>query len=111
MPQSTIDVPRLAELLPKRLSHAELAEVLWTSKAELGEIEGDEARVEATADRLDLLCEGGLGLYLQGVLGGAQGLPPLRAASGVTPLAISVDPSVAPLRPAIAAVVVAPPEG
>lgn len=111
MPQSTIELPRLLEMLPRPISHAELAEVLWSSKAELGEVDGDEARVECTADRLDLLSEGGLGLHLQGVLGGAQGLAPLRAAPATLRLSLRVDPSVAPLRPAIAGVVVAPPEG
>jgi len=111
VPQSTVDLPRLLELVPRPLTPPELSEVLWASKAELGSVEGDEARVECTADRLDLLCEGGLGLHLQGVLGGAQGLPPLRPAAAEDRLTLRVDPSVAPLRPSIAGVVVVPPDG
>src|ERR1700690_591971 len=99
------------ELLPRPLAHEQLSEVLWSSKAELGAIEGAEGRIECTADRLDLLCEGGLGLPLPGGLGGPQGMAPLGAPHAKLPMTLQVDPSVAPLRPEIAGVVVTPPDG
>lgn len=110
MPQTTLSLERLGALLPRRPSPEELTELLFASKAEVAGVDGDALRVEATADRLDLLCEGGLAAHLNGVLGGAVGLPPIRRAEGAAgDLAIEVDPSVAPVRPAIAALVVEPP--
>ncbi|MCI4328669.1 MAG: hypothetical protein L3J86_03705 [Thermoplasmata archaeon] len=111
MPQATLSLRRLQEMLPHPLTRAELTERLWMSKAELDEGEGDELHVVCTADRLDLLTEGGLGLYLQGVFGAAVGLPPIRPVTPAPSLRLRVDESVLPLRPAIAGLVVAPPEG
>lgn len=74
--------------------------------------DGDQITVSVTPDRLDLLSEGGLGLYLQGATEAAKGtlrVRELEEPAGA--LSIDVDPSVAALRPAIAGVVVVAPPG
>lgn len=111
MPQATLSHRRIQQMLRAAVSRERLAESLWSSKAQVEGGEGDELRVECTADRLDLLTEGGIGLYLQGVLGEATGLPPLRPAPSAGGVRIVVDASVEPLRPAIAGLVVEPPSG
>lgn len=111
MPQSTLSLRRVASLLSTPLEAAKLTDLLFGSKAELVDLTGDALKVEVTADRLDLLSEGGLGLYLAGVTGEARGLPTAPGGDGGPALAIHRDPSVAPLRPEIAGLVVdAPPD-
>lgn len=111
MPQAVLTASRVLEMLSPAPPRPELEELLFRSKAELGAWQGDSLTVEANADRLDLLSEGGLGLALAGALGQAVGLPealgPSAPASGV---AIHADPAVAPLRPEIAALAVEAPE-
>jgi len=110
MPQSILCRSRVLGMLASPVAPAELAELLFRSKAEVGESEGDEMPVEVTPDRLDLLCEGGLGLYLQGAAGEATGLPHPPPISRFDPSPeIRVDPSVGPLRPFIQGLVVRAP--
>lgn len=112
MPQSTLSASRVLELLDPVPSREELTELLFASKAELSAWESDDLLIEATADRLDLLSEGGLGLYLAGVRGQATGLPVGVGAtvpdSGVQ---IDVEPAVSAIRPEIGGLVVEAPSG
>jgi phenylalanyl-tRNA synthetase beta chain len=88
---------------------AKVRDLLATSKAEVDAWSGDEVTIEVTPDRLDLLSEGGLGLELAGTLGRASGLPPMERIPGAPVTTITVGPSVAPLRPSIAGVLVEAP--
>jgi phenylalanyl-tRNA synthetase beta chain len=110
MPRATLHLDRVQSMLPAPLTREELPDLLFPSKVELEAAEGNELRLEGTADRIDLLTEGGLGLYLQGVLGTARGLPDLRPARDPPPV-LEVDRSVEAVRPHLAAVLVEPPEG
>lgn len=112
MPQSVLSIERLRSLVPTPLSPERLDELLFASKAEVVEVSGDGLTISATPDRLDLLSEGGLSLYLQGVLDVARGIP----TSVVEPPARStarfdVDPSVNPVRPSIAGALLRAPPG
>jgi phenylalanyl-tRNA synthetase beta chain len=109
--RSTLSVRRLLNLLPSTVSPDDLERLLFDSKAEIERREGDQMDLSVTPDRLDLLTEGGLGLYLAGALEVATGLPRIRSARAVGGgWAFRVDASVDPLRPFIAgAVVRAPP--
>ena len=99
-------------MLPHALSDAALEDVLSISKAELEAQDADTLTVSVTPDRLDLLSEGGLGLYLEGATDVAKGLLRERVVEGPTPPPFfEVDPSVHSLRPAIAGVVVTAPTG
>jgi phenylalanyl-tRNA synthetase beta chain len=111
VPQSTLVRPRVLSMLPCALPEAELTEILFGSKAELARATAEELQIEVTPDRLDLLSEGGLGLLLQGATGSAKGLPKLLTRAPEPTWTVRVDPSVAPLRPEIAAVVVVAPPG
>lgn len=112
MPRSELDADRLCVVAGRALTASALDELLFASKAEVESHEGSVLSVSVTPDRLDLLSEGGLGLYLQGVLGTAHGIPPYRAkpvdelSSGFV-----VDRSVERIRPAIAGALVRAPEG
>jgi phenylalanyl-tRNA synthetase beta chain len=110
VPRATLSLHRIESLVPSRPPRARLEELLFASKAQVEGGTGDELLIEGTADRLDLLTESGLGLYLQGATGASVGLPPL-VHTGASPISIEVDASVTPLRPEIAAVVVQPPPG
>ncbi|HYA57880.1 MAG TPA: hypothetical protein VEH57_05400 [Thermoplasmata archaeon] len=112
MPQSTLSGPRVMELLRVPLSPSALEDLLFASKAEIDQWTEEEWTISVTPDRLDLLSEGGLALYLQGAIGSEGGLPrPLPYPVHDAGLRIEVDPSVDPLRPAIAGAVVRAPEG
>src|ERR1700688_3482630 len=111
MPRSILDGRRVSAMLPHPLGKEELHERLFASKAALSETNGDAWTIEVTPDRLDLLSEGGLGAYLQGVTGTAQGIVPMGRPSTARSVRILVDPSVHPLRPEIAGVVVHAPPG
>jgi len=103
MPRGILDADRLCAIAGRSLRANELDDLLFGSKAEVEAHDGTTITVSVTPDRLDLLAEGGLGLYLQGVLGTAQGIPPYHAREPATPArTFEVDPSVEPLRPAIA---------
>jgi phenylalanyl-tRNA synthetase beta chain len=109
VPVATLSAERLRTLLPIPLSDGALDDLLFNSKAELEERAGDELRLSVTPDRLDLLSEAGLALYLGGSAEAATGLlrPPERA--GRDALRVEVDASVVPLRPYLAAVAVQAP--
>lgn len=112
MPQSILSLARINSLLRSHLTAERLEEVLFDSKAELEGHAGDQMTVTVTPDRIDLLSESGLALHLQGALGEAKGLPPLHPAPPEgDPTEIRVDPSVSPLRPYIAGILVRPPAG
>ena len=112
MPRAVLDTERLLTLAGRPLSDAALDDLLFASKAEVEGHDGPALTVSVTPDRLDLLSEGGLGLYLQGVLEAARGIPSYRAppsedlASG-----FEVDRSVEFLRPAIGGALVRAPKG
>jgi phenylalanyl-tRNA synthetase beta chain len=108
MPQAILRRDRVLGLLPHALSDAALTDVLSISKAELEAQDAETLTVSVTPDRLDLLSEGGLGLYLAGATESAKGLPREREDKGPSP-AIEIDPSVLALRPAIAGVLVTSP--
>jgi len=112
MPRSVLDVDRLHAVTGRTLRPTELDDLLFGSKAEVEGHLGTTLTVSVTPDRLDLLSEGGLGLYLQGVLGTAHGIPSYRAPSideGGT--GFEVDRSVEAIRPAIAGALLRAPEG
>jgi len=107
VPTATLSRARVAALLPSALPPEQWEELLFASKAEIESSDGDDLTLSSTPDRLDLLSEGGLGLYLQGATGAAVGLPHLAAGPTAESIApIEVDDSVDPLRPAIGAVIV-----
>jgi phenylalanyl-tRNA synthetase beta chain len=111
VPTATLSRARVAALLPAAVPESAWDDLLFASKAEVESAQGDDLVLSATPDRLDLLSEGGLGLYLQGVLGSAAGLPRHGSPTGpetVPPLV--ADASVEPLRPVLGAVVVRSPD-
>ena len=110
MPQATLSAARLFDGAVPPTADG-LKELLFGTKAELADWTDDQLRIEATADRLDLLTEGGLRAALAPLL---PGLPPPVRRGPPGPdhgVRIDVDPSVAPLRPAIGAVLVTAPAG
>lgn len=110
MPKSVLSRERVVSLLREPLSDRALEEVLSISKAELEAQDVQALTVSVTPDRLDLLSEGGLALYLQGATGAVTGLVHEHVLEeGGSPTEVEVDPSVRPLRPAIAGVVVSAP--
>ena len=112
MPRSVLDADRLCEVAGRSLSAKSLDDLLFGSKAEVENHEGSALSVSVTPDRLDLLSEGGLGLYLQGILGTGHGIPPYRRHGSENPaVGFEVDPSVAPLRPAITGALLRAPDG
>ncbi|MEM0129309.1 MAG: hypothetical protein QXG65_04005 [Thermoplasmata archaeon] len=116
-PQSTLDWHRVVARLGEPLPRPRLESLLFGSKAEMIDLSSAGAlQLSVTPDRLDLLSEGGLALALEGMLGTAAGVPPIRIHSpsplhGTAAPALQVDPSVDPLRPSIAAVIVHAPRG
>jgi len=104
MPVSTLSAERLRALLPLALSDAALDDLVFLSKAEIEERVGDDLHVSATPDRIDLLTEAGLALYLAGAAGAASGLVSAPELPVDPSFSVQVDPSVAPLRPFLAAV-------
>jgi phenylalanyl-tRNA synthetase beta chain len=112
MPRSALDTERLLALAGRPLSDSALDDLLFASKAEVEGHDGASLTVSVTPDRLDLLSEGGLGLYLQGILEAARGIPTYRAPPGEDLASgLEVDRSVEPLRPAIGGAVVRAPKG
>ncbi|HEV2428676.1 MAG TPA: hypothetical protein VGV64_02375 [Thermoplasmata archaeon] len=112
MPQSTLSLARLGAMVGRPVHLDELERLLFASKAEVHAGPGDSVSIEVTPDRLDLLCEGGLGLYLQGALGLVEGAPKaIGGSADPRGIAIVSDPSVAPLRPVIQATVATAPPG
>jgi len=111
VPRSVLQRSRVLERLPQSLSNAALEDLLFTSKAELESQDADTITLSVTPDRLDLLSEGGLSLYLEGATDAARGIPREKVNTSLTPApAFEVDPSVLALRPTIAGVVVEAPD-
>jgi phenylalanyl-tRNA synthetase beta chain len=110
VPTATLSAHRLRSLVPLHLSDTELDDLLFASKAEVEGRTGDDLVVSSTPDRLDLLDEAGLALYLAGATDAVTGLPRFPEGPADPRHRIEVDPSVAPLRPHIAAVVVSAPD-
>ncbi|HTW40337.1 MAG TPA: hypothetical protein VMF04_05740 [Thermoplasmata archaeon] len=110
MPQSILRRDRVLDRLPHALSDAALEDVLFTSKAELEAQDRETLTVSVTPDRLDLLSEGGLGLYLEGATDAAKGLlrPKVVEGPGAGPV-VQVEESVRPIRPVISAMLVTAP--
>jgi len=112
MPRTVLDADRLCAVAGRPLSASVLDDLLFASKAEVESHDGSSLTVSVTPDRLDLLSEGGLGLYLQGVLGTAHGIPAYRTTpGGASGVEFGVDSSVAPLRPAIGGALLRAPAG
>jgi len=111
VPRSLLSRERIVELLPGPVTDAVFEDLLFASKAEVEGREGDRLTVSVTPDRLDLLSEGGLALYLAGVLEAEHGIPKTKTSPPVVPAAtIEVDPSVDPIRPWIAGALVRSPD-
>ena len=112
MPRATVSAERVATVAGRSFATSEWAEALFPTKAELSEIgAAGDLVVEATPDRLDLLCDSGLGAALAGLVGPSRGAPPLRRGAPPRVGSIRVDPSVRPIRPEIAAVELDAPAG
>ena len=110
MPRAVLDRDRLLALAGRPLSDSALDDVLFASKAEVEGHDGSALTISVTPDRLDLLSEGGLGLYLQGVLEASRGIPSYRAPPSEGPASgFEVDRSVDPIRPAIGGALVRAP--
>jgi phenylalanyl-tRNA synthetase beta chain len=110
MPKASLSAPELWRGWADPPTLEAARELLAHAKLELLGATGDLWNVEATADRLDLLCESGLRSYLDGIAGHHRGPIPMHEA-GVPFGTIEVEVGVAPLRPYIAALTVAPPSG
>jgi phenylalanyl-tRNA synthetase beta chain len=112
MPQARLVPARIQVAAGQAIPQSGWAERLFPTKAEFKEFHSpEEIVIEATADRLDLLCDSGLGMALGGSLGTYRGPIGLRAGPESRIGRIEVDDSVRPLRPEIGAVELTPPEG
>jgi phenylalanyl-tRNA synthetase beta chain len=111
VPQSLLSRERIVELLPVPVSDRTFDDLLFASKAEISGREGDTLTMSVTPDRLDLLSEGGLALYLEGVMEVEHGIPRTKESPSPTPsVTFRVDPSVDPIRPFIAGALVRSPD-
>ena len=111
MPQSVLSLERVLSLLPSRPTSAALEDLLFVSKAEKVGQDGDSLTLSVTPDRLDLLSEGGLALYLLGAMGFARGIPRTEPPTPIVPSpGFAVDPSVDEIRPWIAGALVRAPD-
>jgi phenylalanyl-tRNA synthetase beta chain len=111
VPRSQLSRDRIGELLPVPVTDPAFDDLLFASKAEVEGREGDQLTVAVTPDRLDLLSEGGLALYLAGALEVEHGIPRAKDAHPTAPAAsFQVDPSVDPIRPWIAGALVRSPD-
>ncbi|MGA8664346.1 MAG: hypothetical protein WB809_04665 [Thermoplasmata archaeon] len=109
MPVASLSAERLRSLVPMTLSEVALEDLVFLSKAEIEEHEGDVIRISATPDRLDLLTEAGLAQYLAGAAGWESGLVHPVEGPADPAHSVHVDPSVSPLRPHLAAVLLRAP--
>ena len=111
MPRSLLSRDRILELLPVPVTDPAFDDLLFASKAEVEGREGDTLTVSVTPDRLDLLSEGGLALYLAGALEVERGIPKTKGPHRSPPeSSFQVDPSVDPIRPWIAGALVRAPD-
>ncbi len=99
MPTVVMDYRDLSKLLGKEFPIQELEEALFLTKCEVESIQGDEITVEVNSDRPDMLSTEGIARNLKGFLGLETGLPRYRL--GGSKAKISVQPSVAEIRPYI----------
>ena len=99
MPQSVLRRDRVVGSLPQPLSDAALADLLSISKAELEAQDAETLTVSVTPDRLDLLSEGGLSLYLEGATEVAKGIPRERVVEGALCVALLRGRPVRPRPP------------
>jgi len=112
VPQSILSANRVLEMIHRPLSRAELEEVLFHSKAELADWTEDALTLEVTPDRLDLLSEGGLGLFLQGSLEIQKGPAPFaEAPPSLAHSSAIVQAEVGPVRPYLAGALLTAPAG
>jgi phenylalanyl-tRNA synthetase beta chain len=110
VPQSILQRDRVLDRLPHPLSDAALEDLLFTSKAELEAQDRTTLTVSVTPDRLDLLSEGGLGLYLAGATEAAKGLLRPKVVEGPGPApTVRVEESVRAIRPVLSAMLVTAP--
>jgi phenylalanyl-tRNA synthetase beta chain len=110
VPQSVLSLESIRSLLGVPITESQLDELLFASKAEVEDREGDALTVSVTPDRLDLLSEAGLALHLAGSLEAEIGLPrTLSGPSGLPGARFEVDPSVDPIRPWISGVLLRAP--
>ncbi len=109
MPQSVLSEERLRATLGVPVTPEQLDDLLFVSKAEVNGREGDALTISVTPDRLDLLSETGLALYLAGMVDAAHGLPRFSELALPAGAEFRVDRSVVPLRPYLAGVVVRAP--
>jgi phenylalanyl-tRNA synthetase beta chain len=112
LPQSVLSANRVLELLSRPIEREELEEQLFRSKAELSDWTEDALTIEVTPDRLDMLSEGGLALFLQGALGLKKGPAPFvePPASLDRPAAL-VEAPVSTIRPYLGGAVLTAPPG
>jgi phenylalanyl-tRNA synthetase beta chain len=111
MPVAVLSAARLRSLLEHPPTDLAFDDILFASKAEIESHEGDDLTLSVTPDRLDLLSEAGLSQYIAGVTDAATGMAHAHEVADPPDRVVNVDPSVAEIRPFIAAVVVAAPEG
>ena len=111
MPQAVLSADRLMQCLARPVASEELDGLLFPSKAEVKEWSADRLVIESTPDRIDLLCESGLGACLNGRRGDALGGLPFRTVKPAAVDAVEVEPGVVPLRPEIAAILLQAPTG
>ena len=112
MPQSVLSANRVLELVAQPLGRTELEERLFRSKAELTDWKEDALTIEVTPDRLDMLSEGGLALFLQGMLGLKKGPAPFAEPPGALDRpSVLVEAPVAGIRPYLAGAILVAPAG
>jgi len=99
MPTISVSYRDLCELLGKRVNLARLLKRLPMLGIEVGEVIGDELKLEIMHNRPDLLSAEGVARALKGFLGIEVGLPSYRLrGSGIT---VDVDASTKAVRPYI----------
>ncbi len=97
----TVQKRKLAHLLRRRVDSEELAALLQNAKTSVEAESETEYQLEITGDRPDLLSTEGVARAVNGLLGEAIGLAPLPLST--QRVRVSVDASVLPVRPVIAA--------
>lgn len=112
MPATTLSAARVARYAGRPIAEGEWADLLFGTKAEFHALSApDTLTIEATPDRLDLLCDAGLGRHLAGALGTASGGTPTLSGPAPRVGSVQVDASVAPIRPVLGAFELTPPAG
>ena len=99
MPTVVMDYRDLSNLLGKEVPMQELEEALFLTKCEVENMQEGEITVEVNSDRPDMLSTEGIARSLKGFLGLETGLPRYQLREGK--VRISVQPSVAGIRPYI----------